>query len=93
MALPLMATIGVSAPATPVAAQNPDVAWMDCKGLWYQRNTRYHHAGYCFKSARGKRTFGNAGCSRNQRQAWAALDAGDKRTVRLIQKEERRKGC
>jgi hypothetical protein len=33
-----------------------------CDELWYQRNSIFKAAGYCFKTSRAIRTFGNAGC-------------------------------
>jgi hypothetical protein len=33
-----------------------------CDGLWYQRNMIFKAAGYCFKTQRAIREFGNAGC-------------------------------
>ena len=50
-----------------------------CEGLWHQRNMIFKVAGYCFKTQRAIREFGNAGCqyddlksvplSESQRQA------------------------
>jgi hypothetical protein len=34
-----------------------------CDELWVERNSIYKDAGYCFRTARGIDTFGNAGCS------------------------------
>lgn len=33
-----------------------------CASLYVQRNAVYKDAGYCFKTPRAIRTFGNAGC-------------------------------
>ena len=51
----------------------------NCEGLWNQRNMIFKAAGYCFKTQRAIREFGNAGCqyddltnvplSESQRQA------------------------
>ncbi len=33
-----------------------------CEQLWYERNSIYKGAGYCFKTPRAISAFGNAGC-------------------------------
>lgn len=33
-----------------------------CDILWQIRNQIYHENGYCFRTARGMREFGNSGC-------------------------------
>lgn len=71
--------------------QQPATA--SCDDLWYERNAIWHRNGYCFRGARGKSTFGNAGCSRNQDQARAAMSPRDLASVDAIVAEERRRDC
>jgi YARHG domain len=33
-----------------------------CSDLWKERNSIFKEAGYCFKTSRAQRYFGNAGC-------------------------------
>jgi hypothetical protein len=40
-----------------------DAQAQSCGDLWYERNSIYKAAGYCFRTPRAIRTFGNAGCS------------------------------
>ena len=52
---------------SPLADAGPSLAQSrlsreGCAELWLERNSVYAAAGYCFKTARGIRAFGNAGC-------------------------------
>jgi len=40
----------------------PDTAKRSCDELWRERNSIFKAAGYCFKTGRAIRRFGNAGC-------------------------------
>jgi Domain of unknown function (DUF4424)/YARHG domain len=54
-----------SGQGTAEANRSDDAAFLantDCEGLWNQRNTIFKAAGYCFKTQRAIRKFGNAGC-------------------------------
>ncbi len=78
------------------AAQGPRTtqpAAQSCEALWYARNSVWHRYGYCFRGARGKRTFGNAGCSRDQAGARAAMSRADAAEVDRLVAEEKRLGC
>ena len=78
----------------PAAAQSvSELMERDCDVLWEIRNLEYFKAGYCFKSARGKRAFGNANCHRNESQARRAMGASNRRYVDRVRQAERRKGC
>lgn len=48
--------------AVPVLTAS-DAQAQSCGDLWYRRNSIFKAAGYCFKTARAIRAFGNAGCS------------------------------
>lgn len=79
LALPLLSA------ATPAAAQS-------CEALWYQRNEIYKAQGYCFRTQRGIRAFGNAGCQYDNMED-VPLSANQRRLVAEIQREERAYGC
>ena len=59
-----------------------------CAQLWYEHNSIYASAGYCFKSQRAKRVYGT-GCF----APIGKLHIGQKSTVRNIKRVERAKGC
>ena len=82
-ALLALATLGAT--ATAARAQN-------CLDLWIERNTYYKQAGYCFKTARGIRAFGNAGCMYDD-EAEVPLSERQRRIVASIRAEERDLGC
>jgi hypothetical protein len=63
-----------------------------CDQLWYQRNSIFKAAGYCFHSPRGIRTFGNAGC-RYDNQGDVFLSDSDRQAINMIQEVERTKRC
>lgn len=69
------------------------LADLGCDRLWRERNAIFHRNAYCFQSARGRQTFSNEGCFRDQDQAWSAMNASDRQLVRAIQEFERAKGC
>ncbi|MCC2099238.1 MAG: YARHG domain-containing protein [Hyphomicrobiales bacterium] len=61
---------------------------MSCGQLWYARNRYYADAGYCFKTARARRTFG-AGCF----PPYGQLSGYAKEQVEIIKSWEARLGC
>ena len=73
-------------PALPASASDYD--YMGCNQLWYQRNSIYSQAGYCFKTARARAVFGY-GCF----APYGRLSGYAQKTVSLIVTAERRKGC
>lgn len=73
---------GVSAPAL---AQS-------CGDLWYSRNEIYKAQGYCFKTTRAIRAFGNAGCQYDDLED-VPLSSAQRRMVADILREERALGC
>lgn len=74
------------------AAFAPSLAQASCGSLWSERNQIYKDAGYCFKTARAIRAFGNAGCSFDDIND-VPLSARQRAAVRDIVAEERRRGC
>ncbi|HRE19716.1 MAG TPA: YARHG domain-containing protein [Rhabdaerophilum sp.] len=85
-----LAVAGLLTSAVPALAQ--DYGAMPCEDLWYSRNAIYKEAGYCFKTARAIRAFGNAGCLYDDMGA-VPLSANARRDVADIQYWERRRGC
>jgi hypothetical protein len=63
-----------------------------CSELWYERNNIFKDAGYCFKTSRAIRTFGNAGCAYDSEYD-LPLSERDRQRVNAIQRIEREKGC
>ena len=63
-----------------------------CYNLWYERNSIYKQAGYCFKTARAIRTFGNAGCQYDSEYE-LPLSARQRQRVARIVRLERELGC
>jgi hypothetical protein len=72
--------------ATPALAEFP------CDELWAERNAVYKDAGYCFRTAKAIRAFGNAGCKYDE-IGDVPLSARDRAKVADIQRDERRHGC
>ncbi len=70
----------------------PALAGFPCDELWAERNAKYKDAGYCFKTARGIRAFGNAGC-RYDDLADVPLSARQRADIADIQRQERENGC
>jgi hypothetical protein len=69
-------------PAAPASAES-------CYDLWYRRNEIFAANGYCFKTALGIDTFGNADCYTSSPR----LSRSDRREVNAIKAEEKRRGC
>jgi hypothetical protein len=67
-------------------------AGSSCDDLWYERNATFKAAGYCFRSSRGIRTFGNAGCQFDD-EADVPLSARQRERVAQIRGTEQRLGC
>lgn len=76
----------LSTAATPAAAAFP------CDALWGERNAIYKDAGYCFRTERAIRAFGNAGC-RYDDLADVPLSARQRADIADIQRQERANGC
>ncbi len=70
----------------------PSLAQASCASLWTERNQIYKDAGYCFKTARSIRAFGNAGC-RYDDMYDVPLSANQRAEVDAIVERERRQGC
>ena len=75
------------------APPSDDISTMSCNELWYARNRIFHQYGYCFRTARGKRSFSNDGCHRSNTQAWRAMGSANRARVNRIKYLERSRGC
>jgi YARHG domain len=63
-----------------------------CSQLWYERNSIFKEAGYCFRTPRAIRAFGNAGCSYDD-ESDVPLSVRRRQAVNEIRREERALGC
>ena len=63
-----------------------------CSQLWYGRNGIFKEAGYCFRTPRAIRAFGNAGCSYDD-ESDVPLSTRQRRAVNEIRREEQALGC
>jgi hypothetical protein len=63
-----------------------------CSQLWYERNNIFKEAGYCFRTPRAIRAFGNAGCSYDD-ESDVPLSVRRRQAVNEIRREERALGC
>jgi YARHG domain len=84
-----LATLMLAPMAGSAAAQ---YGGSSCGELWYARNEIYKAGGYCFRTQRGIRAFGNAGCQYDDVED-VPLSANQRREVAEIQRMERIKGC
>jgi len=65
---------------------------LGCDQLWTVRNGLYASRGYCFKTARGREAFGNAGCQYDD-EAQVPLNNYERANIKLIRAIEKRRGC
>ncbi|WP_264049823.1 YARHG domain-containing protein [Methylobacterium flocculans] len=70
----------------------PARADFPCDALWAERNAVYADAGYCFRTPRGIKAFGNAGCRFDEIRD-VPLSERKRQDVADILREERRNGC
>ncbi len=82
----------VVAGAALVWLASPAVAAFPCDELWAERNAVYAEAGYCFKTPRAIRAFGNAGCKYDD-LADVPLSARDRAKVANIVRQEQANRC
>ncbi|MCP1559889.1 UNVERIFIED_ORG: hypothetical protein M2438_003984 [Methylobacterium sp. SuP10 SLI 274] len=82
----LAAAVLVSLTVSPVLAAFP------CDELWGERNAIYKDAGYCFRTERAIRAFGNSGCKYDE-LADVPLSARQRADIADIQRQERENGC
>lgn len=75
-----------------VFIKREQVAKKSCEDLWILRNSIYKDAGYCFKSARAIKWFGNAGCQHDD-EAAVPLNDYQRANAKLLQSVAAEKGC
>jgi hypothetical protein len=71
---------------------SPALAAFPCDELWGERNAIYKDAGYCFRTERAIRAFGNSGCKYDE-LADVPLSARQRADLADIQRQERENGC
>ena len=81
------ACVALSLLTTPAFAQSL------CDELWGERNAIYFDAGYCFKTARGIKAFGNNADCKYDDIADVPLTARNRSDIAEIQKQERQRNC
>ncbi len=92
-ALLVIATAGILFDgAISIAAAQDDLSSMSCGDLWYRRNAIFARNGYCFKTERAIRVFGNQGC-RFYVESDVPMSRAEREEVEFIRAIERRKGC
>ncbi|MCJ2052022.1 YARHG domain-containing protein [Methylobacterium sp. J-070] len=80
-----------AATAPGLAPSHPPAA-ASCDDLWYARNAIYKVSGYCFRSPRAVRAFGNDGCQFDQ-EADVPLSTSQRERLAQIREAERQLGC
>ncbi len=86
----LMLLLSLNGVFSPASAQ--DYWSLSCGDLWYHRNAIYARNGYCFKTDRAIRVFGNGNC-RFEVESDVPMSQGERRELEEIRFVERRKGC
>jgi hypothetical protein len=71
---------------------SPNIFALNCDQLWYQRNSIFKAAGYCFSTPRGIRSFGNAGCTYDDERS-VPLSDHDRQAINALRQLERAKHC
>ena len=82
----------VDGPSALIVSGPQNIPALNCDQLWYQRNMIFKAAGYCFKTPRAIRTFGNARCAYDD-EPDVPLSDPDRKTINTIRKVERMKRC
>jgi hypothetical protein len=65
---------------------------LSCDQLWFERNSIFKEAGYCFKTPRAINALGNAGCRYNN-ESEMRLTPQQKSLMAAIQRVEQTKAC
>ena len=85
VAAAVLTITGIDGAVTPASAQS-------CASLWGERNSYYKRHGYCFRTARAIRYFGNGGCYITS-QAAVPLSRAERARIAQIRAIERTLGC
>jgi YARHG domain len=78
-------------PVAPAHADDDFADW-SCQALYLKRNGIYKQRGYCFKTAKAIKAFGNAGCSYDDIDD-VPLSPDQHKAVARMRSTERAKGC
>ncbi|WP_159453992.1 caspase family protein [Roseovarius albus] len=65
----------------------------NCETLWYERNAIFARNGYCFRGARGRATFSNAGCRQGVAAQNIPLSTAERREVERLLARENALNC
>ena len=79
-------------PSPPIVTGPQNIFGLNCDQLWYQRNTIFKGAGYCFHTPRAISVFGIGGCSYDNENDLPLSDR-DRQAIIMIQRVERVKHC
>jgi len=85
VAAAVLTITGIDGAVTPASAQS-------CASLWGERNSYYKRHGYCFRTARAIRYFGNGGCYIRDDDR-VPFTPWERNRIAQIQQLERRYGC
>ena len=69
-----------------------DLMQLGCQPLWEVRNWIYKERGYCFKTPKAIKAFGNAGCLYDD-VGQVPLNQFERYNMKSIKKAEANKGC
>lgn len=69
-----------------------DLKQLGCQPLWEVRNWIYKENGYCFKTPKAIKAFGNAGCLYDD-VSQVPFNPVEQYNVKAIKKVEAKKGC
>jgi YARHG domain-containing protein len=72
--------------------KSSDLMQLGCQPLWEVRNWIYKENGYCFKTPKAIKAFGNAGCQYDD-ITQVPLNQFEQYNVKAIKKAEANKGC
>ena len=87
MGLLAVALLGSALVAPPAQAQT-------CQDLWVAINSLYQSYGYCFRTARARNYFGNAGCqTSDMRAVRAAMSQADRGKINRLVRLSQQNGC
>jgi hypothetical protein len=88
----LLVLLGLAGAVASFAAGIAPARANTCFDLWVQRNSIYKAYGYCFKTSKAIKYFGNAGCIYDN-EGDIPLSHADRSTILAIKKTEQSLGC
>jgi hypothetical protein len=88
----MLAALAATVALATVDAATAPAAAQTCQSLWVERNSYYKRNGYCFRTARAIRYFGNGGCYITSQGA-VPLSRAERRRIAQIVQMERALGC